>query len=233
MVRSEKEYTLEEWKVAMDNARHFNDLLIRFRMLGLPMVITLSVAGIAAARLVDNIELWKWAIPLLSTAFSLLGIASITWHTTSKLKMQRKQRIQKKKHEESQNSPLLFSVFELLSWIIFVSVITSYSVISLTTLVKSGESISFLNVSNVSLTPLAIIAAVVLLVSLYSMDRFYYYELLIGAVSRLIALESSLKYNITETTSRFIPREHATNLITFFYGLPGITLLTAFCLSGK
>ena len=122
MVRDEKEYALEEWKVAMENARHFNDLLIRFRMLGLPMVITLSVAGIAAAHLVDNIELWKWGMPLLSATFSLFGIAAIIWHTTSKLIFQMKQAIQKKEHEESQSPPLLFSFFELACWIIFVSI---------------------------------------------------------------------------------------------------------------
>jgi len=41
----------------MENARHFNDLLIRFRMLGLPMVITLSVAAIASGQFVTEIEM--------------------------------------------------------------------------------------------------------------------------------------------------------------------------------
>jgi len=231
MVRGKKEYSLEEWKVAMENARHFNDLLIHFRMLGLPMVITLAVAGIAAARLVDNIELWKWGIPLLSAIFSLFGIVTIIWHTTSKLIFQKKQAIQKKGHDESQSPPLLFSPFELVSWIIFMFIFSWYSASSLFALVTNSESLSFSNISSVSLTPLALIAAVVLLLALYSMDRFYYYELLIGAVSRLTDLETSLSYSITATTSKFIPRERATNLITFFYGLPGITLLIAFCLS--
>ena len=176
MVRDEKEYTLEEWKVAMENARHFNDLLIRFRMLGLPMVITLSVAGIAAASLVDDIELWKWGIPLLSATFSLFGIVAIIWHSTSKLIFQMKQAIQKKEHEERQTPPLLFSFFELAWWIIFMFIISWYSASSLFGLVTNSESLSFSNISNVSLTPLALIAAVVLLVALYSMDRFYYYE---------------------------------------------------------
>lgn len=231
MVRDEKEYTLEEWKVAMENTRHFNDLLMRFRMLGLPMVITLSVAGIAAAHLLDNIELWKWGMPLLLTAFSLFGITAIIWHTTSKLIFQMKQAIQNKEHEESQSPPLLFSYFELACWIIFVSIISWYSASSLFALVANNESLSFSNISNVPLTPLVLIAAVILLVALYSMDRFYYYELLLGSVSRLSDLETSLGYGITETTSRFIPRKRATNLITFFYGIPGITLLVTFCLS--
>ena len=96
MARDEKDYILGKWEVAMENARHFNDLLMRFRMLGLPMVMTLAVAGIAAAHLVDNIELWKWGMPLLSTALSLFGITAITWHSGSKLIFQKKQAIQKK-----------------------------------------------------------------------------------------------------------------------------------------
>ena len=40
-------FLLEEWKVATENARHFNDLLMRLRTLGLPMVITIIGAGVA------------------------------------------------------------------------------------------------------------------------------------------------------------------------------------------
>ena len=142
-----------------------------------------------------------------------------------------KQAIKKRAYEESQSPPLLFSFFELTCWTIFMSIISWYSASSLLALVINSESLSFSNISNVYLTPLALIAAVVLLVALYSMDRFYYYELLIGVVSRLSDLETSLGYSITDTTSKFIPRERATNLITFFYGIPGITLLVTFCLS--
>ena len=65
-MQESNEKILNEWKVSMDNARHFNDLLIRFRMLGLPMVITLSVAAIASAQFVTKIEMWKWAIPVIA-----------------------------------------------------------------------------------------------------------------------------------------------------------------------
>ncbi|MCK4787855.1 MAG: hypothetical protein KAV87_29140 [Desulfobacteraceae bacterium] len=231
MVRGKKEYALEEWKVAMENARHFNDLLIRLRMLGLPMVITLFIAGIAAAHLVDNIELWKWAMPLFLATLSLFGIGAIIWHTKNKGRFKIKRAENKREHEENQSPSLPFSFFELVCWVIFVSIISASSANNLIALVTNRETLSFLNVSSVSITPLAILPAVVLLVALYSMDRFYYYELLIGAVNRLSGLEKDLSYSITDTTSRFIPRDRATNLVTFFYGLPGITLLVIFCLS--
>lgn len=232
-MRDEKEYSLEEWKVAMENARHFNDLLIRFRMLGLPMVITLAVAGIAAASLVEDIVVWKWGIPILSAVFAMFGIIAITWHTSGKIIFRMKEKLNKGNHEKSQSPPLLFNLFELACWIIFTFILSWYSGSHLLILAENSESLSFSNVSSISLSPLALIAAVVLLVALYSMDRFYYYELLLGAVSRLSKIESSLNYSITDTTSRFIPRERATNLITFFYVLPGITLLVAFYLSCK
>ena len=87
------------------------------------------------------------------------------------------------------------------------------------------------NPATYSLMPIAILAAVVLLASLYIMDRFYYYKLLIGAVNRLAELEEGLGFEITARTSHFIPSEYATSIVTFFYCLPGIVLLLLVCIS--
>ncbi len=57
---------LEEWRVSMDNARHFNDLLMRLRMLGMPMVVTMAVAGVACVNFQRTIEIWKWFLPMSS-----------------------------------------------------------------------------------------------------------------------------------------------------------------------
>ncbi len=210
------EKMLIEWKGAMENARHFNDLLIRFRMLGLPMVITLSVAGIAANKFITGIELWKWTMPLITLSIFILGIVTLCLHTYRKLRYEKV--ANEEEHEKKQDPPLLVSWFETLLWGIFVLIVAIITAIGFS---NSASS----NIITYSLTPIALIAAVTLLITLFTMDRFYYYKLLTGAISRLVVLEESLGFNITETTSKFIPRKRATNLISFFYCLPGIILI--------
>lgn len=226
-----KSYILEEWKTSMENARHFNDLLIRFRMLGLSMVITLSVAGIAAGGVISEIQLWKWSMPIIASIFAVIGLVTILWHTIQKLVYFHKMKINPKEVEEKKEAPLPLLIFELITWIIFLIPLCWFSISNIYGLINIKETFSFSNVAEYSLTPIALFAAVILLLSLYMMDRFYYYKLLLGAVSRLIVLEKSLEFEITECTSKFMPRSYATMLVTLFYCLPGITLLIIFCIS--
>lgn len=114
-------------------------------------------------------------------------------------------------------------------WTIFVLIISIFTAVNIYNLASSKESFTFSNTATYSLAPIGLIVAVILLIALYAMDRFYYYKLLIGAVSRLVVLEKSLGFKITDTTSEFMPRKYATNLITFFYSLPGIILLIISC----
>lgn len=226
-----KSYILEEWKTSMENARHFNDLLIRFRMLGLSMVITLSVAGIVAGGVISEIQLWKWSMPIIASIFAVIGLVAILWHTIQKLVYFHKMKINPKEVEEKKEAPLPLLIFELITWIIFLIPLYWFSISNIYGLINIKETFSFSNVAEYSLTPIALLAAVILLLSLYMMDRFYYYKLLLGAVSRLIVLEKSLEFEITECTSKFMPRNYATMLVTLFYCLPGITLLIIFCIS--
>lgn len=225
------EKTLDEWKVSMENARHFNDLLIRFRMLGLPMVVTLSVAGIAANQFVTNIELWKWTMPFVMLGIAMFGLVGLLWHTVEKLKFFIRKVSNKAEHERKQEPPLPIYWFEFFLWTVFVVIVSYFAVTNIYNLAIVKESSALNNTATYSLTPIALTAAVVLLIALYAMDRFYYYKLLIGAISRLVVLEQSLGFKITETTSEFMPRKYATNLVTFFYSLPGIILLVISCVS--
>ena len=216
-MREATEKMITEWKVSMENARHFNDLLIRFRMFGLPMVVTLSIAGIASSQFVASIELWKFTMPLVTLSISISGLVALFWHTIRKLKFEKV--ANKEEHERKQEPPLLISWFETILWAIFVLTISVFTVVNF------YNAAGYSNTTTYSLAPIVLIAAVTLLIVLYTMDRFYYYKLLIGATSRLVVLEKSLEYGITETTNKFIPRDYATNLITFFYSLPGIILV--------
>ncbi len=173
-----KKHALEEWKVAMENARHFNDLLIRFRMLGLPMVITLAIAGIAANTIIDKIMLYQWSVPIISTASSLIILTAVIWHTRKKWPIWGKKN-ERHRIEKEQEPPLTISGFELSIWIVFLAIIVWFAVDSMVSLIASKEIFHWSNVREYSLTPVAIYASVILLFSLYLMDRFYYYKLLV------------------------------------------------------
>ncbi len=219
------EKTLDEWKASMENTRHFNDLLIRFRIFGLPMVVTISVAGIAANQFITNIELWKWTMPFIMSAISALGLIALFCHTIKRFTFHLKKVSSKGEHERKQAPPLPIYWIEFSLWAVFIALLTYFAYSGVRDLVIAEESFALSNTATYSITPLALIFAWVLLISLYFMDRFYYYKLLIGAISRLVVLENLLEFKITETTSEFMPRKHATSLITLFYLLPGITLL--------
>lgn len=209
-----------EWKVAMENARHFNDLLIRFRMSGLTVVITLSLAGIASHQFVGNIQLWAWALPLTTLVITIFAWVALAWHTVQKVKRRATPHV-------LPELPLFPIEFGL--WAIFVAFASYFTCNIICRLVSSTLSLSFGSVAAYSITPIALLVAVVLLIALYVMDRFYYYKLLIGAVTRLGDLEEELHFEITAITNRAMPLAHATNLVTFFYALPGIILLIISC----
>jgi hypothetical protein len=220
---------LDEWKVAMENARHFNDLLMRLRMLGLPMVITLSVVGIASMQFISKIEIGKCVIPLILLSTAIVGLIALIWHTIQKRRPSKSK--EGKTEESNEQQKQLFPIYwlEFVLWLIFVGVASYFSVTSLYNLIISKEP--WLNPTNYSLMPVTLLAAVVLLTSLYILDRFYYYKLLIGAVRRLTELEEELGFEITARTSQVIPPKYSTNIVTLFYCLPGIILLMLACVS--
>lgn len=225
-----KDYALEEWKTTMENARHFNDLLIRFRMLGLPMVITLAVAGIVFSNIIEEISLWVWAIPLM--AFVIASLLSIVFimHTIQQSKQARSgDNKQRKEFEEKQKPPIPFYWVETIIWGLFIILVWGFSIGNIVSLVKDGIGFGLNNVFDFAPVAITVFPAVVLLLALYFMDRFYYYKLLLGAVSRLVVLEKILDFKVTTTTSKYIPGNYATNLVTAFYGLPGLLLITICC----
>jgi len=218
---------LEEWKVAMENARHFNDLLIRFRGFGMPMVITIAVAGIASMGLGNIMTLWKWTNPFIAWLLALFGIVYLGLYSCSRFRAYRR----KEKHEEedkkSQNPPLPFYRQELVVWWTFFLLLLAFAIVVTIQLVLSHESLSLSNTALYPITPAVLDGSMLLLIALYFMDRFYYYKLLVGAVSRAAELEESLEFEVTARTTDFIPRRWATNLVTLFYGIPAIILLIA------
>jgi Na+/H+-dicarboxylate symporter len=187
------EKRLNEWKVSMENARHFNDLLMRLRMLGLPMVITLSVVGIASMQFISKIEMGQLILPFILAVTAVVGWIALIWHTVQKFTSHKTNEREDKENDKQQEPPLPMYWFEFIIWIIFIGIVTFFAGTSLYHLISSKEPL-LNSPATYSLMPIALLAAVVLLASLYVMDRFYYYKLLLGAVSRLTELEESLGF---------------------------------------
>lgn len=207
------EKQLEEWKYSMENARHFNDLLMRLRMLGLPIVITLAAGGFAASALDAEVVVQVWEVHIILLVIALLALIGIGSHTINK---QRKKNLGK--------GELQFSPLEFVMWIVFFSILT-IPLINAGMDLSESTSTYFSNQVGFTITTFALIGAVTLLIALYFMDRFYYYKLLIGSITRLTELEQSLGFRITCTTSECIPQKHSQVLVTLFYGIPGAILL--------
>lgn len=103
----------------------------------------------------------------------------------------------------------------------------AFAITVTTHLALSHESLSLSNTADYPITPAVLSGALLLLIALYFTDRFYYYKLLVGAISRATELEEGLEFKVTARTTDFIPRREATNLVTLFYGIPAIILLIA------
>jgi hypothetical protein len=206
------ELRVEEWKCSMENARHFNDLLMRLRMLGLPIVITLAAAGIAANAFDVSFEIPIWPLPMITFLLALFGLISLVWHTIIKLI-----------HKDSKH--LEFSWLEFIVWIIFLALLVVPTYAFRADILHSFSS--YLNHKDTySVTPFALLASVTLLIAIYLMDRFYYFKLLIAAVCRSAELEKTFDFRVTYTTCNIVPEKISQNLVTLFYCIPGIVLLS-------
>lgn len=106
---------LEEWKVAMENARHFNDLLIRLKMLGMPMVVTIAVAGIASMGLGNIMTLWKWTNPFIAWALALFAIVYLGSYSCSRFRAYQGKRNTRKRIKRAKARPYL-STYKNLSY---------------------------------------------------------------------------------------------------------------------
>ncbi len=120
--------------------------------------------------------------------------------------------------------PGLYRV-ELLTWGFLLAVLLSFGLVGVVGMGLAGESLALSNTSECSLAPAVLMVACMLLCGLYFLDRFYYYKLLLGAVSRAAELERALGFQLTTRTVAFMPRQRATVLLSLFYGIPATGML--------
>lgn len=203
---------LEEWKVAYAAAMHFNDLLMRLRTLGLPAIITIT-GGATAYTLNINSVSWGMKQVFVGIILFVLSIC-LTWLVHW---LFGRDYVGKSPGGDEVVKSICLQKYEKHMWRI-VLIVTYF----FTAAFWIRKWWSMYVPEDVSIGVFLIAFGLILLVSFYVLDRFYYYCLLIGAVTRLQQIESVLSFEVTATISKVAPRRRSAVVITAFYFLPGI-----------
>lgn len=205
---------LDEWKCATDSAMHFNDLLMRLRMLGLPMVITIIGVGMFVLGEGNSITFYEGLVDIVGL---IIGLVIFIFVLVSRFREDWK---------PNHNFPVPLYRWEFVCWILVPFTIIVY--FSLAVVFDIFLDKGFYTYKEYPIGALIILAGLALLSALYALDRFYYYKLLVGAINRATELEPQLGFKLTERISRSITQPQATRLITWFYWVPGFMTLVGF-----
>jgi hypothetical protein len=211
---------IKEWEVTYKGAMHFNDLLMRLRTLGLPAIITIT-----GGATVYTISAKPWTMStLLIGIIMILLSAFLTWLVRW---MFHRPYIGKPPKDGDIVKDILLQSHEKIMWKIIIVITYLY-----TTLFFAYNYFQLLKYKNVPLGSFLIVFGLIIIIAFYVLDRFYYYNLLIGAVVRLEEIEEKIGYKTTRTVSIMTPRYRSAVVITTLYFLPGaigyILLLTVF-----
>ncbi|MGB2813747.1 MAG: hypothetical protein WBC50_04240 [Dehalococcoidales bacterium] len=204
---------LDEWKVATENARHFNDLLMRIRTLGLSMVITIIAAGAILLGTGLNFPITRLYIHI---AGLLISLGLLIFYITSLLR---------KDWSNKNEFPAPLYLSERIMWGVIVLTVLG---LFFGAFINDCFFAKCLNDGReYPVGVFVILAGLGLLTAIYAMDRFYYYKLLIGTIVRASELEElpTLSFRLTKKINDSIPQNKASRLITFFYAIPGICAL--------
>lgn len=205
-------YIFEEYKIASANAVHFNDLLLRLRMLGLPSTMTIVGAGtvLLGSKLYISLTTGILNVVGLSVGIILAIVMLLLFI--------------RKDWRPDHPFPVPLYWEERISWMLVpLTIIGSFT----WALIRDCSAIGFATEKNYPLGAFVILIGIGLMASLYALDRFYYYKLLLGAVHRTVELEKVLSFHLSERISESIDQINATRLITWFYWVPGFFGLCA------
>lgn len=214
--KTNHEDLLEEWKTTYKGAMHFNDLLMRLRTLGLPAIITIT-GGATAYTL--NVRPWEVSTLLIGIILISLSVGLsmlVRWLFSRPY-------LGTALGKEEAVKDICLKATEKTMWKIVLVLTYVYTIIFW---VREWSHTCALK--NVPLGAFLIAFGLILLVSFYILDRFYYYCLLIGAVTRLERVENILGFEVTRTVSKMTPRYRSAVVITTLYFLPGIIGYTMF-----
>jgi hypothetical protein len=203
-----------EWEMTMEVAQHFNDLLMRLRSFGLPLVVIVAGAAFGLSIDVQVQDVPNWAVAALLTANAIVVALVLVfvwtrpgWGAAAPDAEEYRIRGDVELHERLMWClPLVFAAAGAASYWWFAAV----------------DRVDLTSEVDYSAGPMVLLLAVAILVVLYALDRFYYYKLLLGAVNRASQLEAQMQFRLTDTiTGLTAPRQSAT-IVTLLYFLPGL-----------
>lgn len=205
-----RELYLREWEVAQETTRHFNELLIRLRATALPLTVA---AGAAAASISGSGSLSvRPPLPLPAATSALFVVGGLG--AALALSAWRRYGADSEDDQRPSGRPLrgewvFFSLlaFVPVAWALFI------------TLEAPDRNAS----REIPLAAPVLLAAIVLVTSIYALDRFYYYLLVVGAVRRTQQLEEQLGFELSKTISGNTP-EDLTRMVLLFVYVPPILL---------
>lgn len=202
----------------MATSRHFNDLLMKLRGLALPLVV--GAGGVVTSAKLNGelplVPLWVLVlIPLALGVSGLLAVGLAAHHTpagTSGGPSASAHSLEWDGYRLAASMPLLTAV-GMIGWAICVN----------------GHS-SAARVRVPLQIPLVFLA-VLTAVTVYLLDRYYYFRLLIGAVLRAEALEHELGFGLTSSITEATPDIPSRLVVTALYGVPIIVGLLGLMLA--
>ena len=191
-------HTLQEWAKAEDLATNFNDLLMRIRTFALPFIGTAIGAGSLISTDQPQLTAPWWLLSTLAAGSAVvLAVSAILlwWRGTTVERLRP-------------------GFFETMSWLLIAISAAGWAALFA---VERPESFSFS-------APILSLGGF-LLFAIYLLDRFYYSALLIGAVTRIEAIENETGLQLSREITRATPRWTYTLLPTVLYLLPVAALV--------
>jgi hypothetical protein len=161
---------LEEWRMALQVEQHFNDLLLRVRAFGLPLIATVTGAGFVLGLDVEIRSVNQW-VPASFVTFNAIVVVGGGVYL---LFRQGWGRVPARARELPLTGVL--EAWERFLWCLGAFIAVCWAIVYWV-LVLVGE-IDLTQAETYSAAPLVLLFAVAVLLALYFVDRFYYYKLL-------------------------------------------------------
>lgn len=73
MEEKEEDLILKDWEMTKDRIKHFDDVVIRLRLQGIPIGTAIQAIGLASFQYTQNIRIWN----ILSAASLIVALGSI------------------------------------------------------------------------------------------------------------------------------------------------------------
>jgi len=195
-----------EWEMVIGVAQHFNDLLMRLRAFGLPLLGTIAGAGLTLGfdKKVGTVPDWSSGAFVGMNAFAVTLVVPYLLYA----------------RKWARDKKVPFHVSEQILWWTVPAI--ALAALGGFVYLCASDAIDLKDEHAISAGPLILFFALAVIVALYAVDRFYYYKLLMGAVDRATELEGRLGYEMTPRITAFIPPQEASSIVTLLYYLPGV-----------